>query len=225
MSGWGEFVVAFLAFYASHMIPARPAIRGRLMAGLGERFYLLLYAAVSILLLAWLIGAAARAPHLTLWERAQWQNLVPLTLMLPACLLTVFGVGAGGGLSLGSRAKPTFDPAKPGIAAITRHPLLWALMLWSFAHLAPNGDLAHVLLFGSFALTALLGMIVFDRRTARRLGDTGWQEVRRATAFIPLERGLGTPGIDHFWPKVLISAGLYGVLLILHAPVIGLSPF
>lgn len=224
MSDWGEFIFVFLAFYGSHMIPARAPIRDRLTSTLGERFYLLLYAALSTLLLAWLIGATARAPHVTLWERTQWQNLVPLFLMLPACLLVVFGIGARGGLSLGSRVKYPFDSARPNIAAITRHPLLWALTLWSIAHLASNGDLAHVFLFGSFALTALLGMIVFDRRTERRLGNTRWQDVRRATAFIPFERGFGGHGFDRPWPRVLLGAGIYCALLVLHAPVIGVSP-
>jgi uncharacterized membrane protein len=38
------------------------------------------------------------------------------------------------------------------------HPMLTALMIWAFAHLLANGDLASVLLFGSF-----LGFAVYDR--------------------------------------------------------------
>jgi uncharacterized membrane protein len=144
--------------------------------------------------------------------------------MLPACLLAVFGIGASGGLSLGSQTQDPFDPAKPGIARITRHPLLWALTLWSLAHLAPNGDLAHVILFGSFASTALLGMIVFDRRARRRLGDAHWREVLRTTAFMPFTRGLGVHGVDRPWRRVLLGIAIYGVLLVLHAPIIGVSP-
>ena len=112
MSGWSEFIAAFLVFYGSHMIPARPAIRGRLAAALGERHFLFLYTSLSILLLAWLIDAAARSPHVTLWEHAAWQNLVPLITMIPACLLAVFGIGARGGLSLGSQAKHPFSATR-----------------------------------------------------------------------------------------------------------------
>lgn len=224
MTGWGEFVVAFLAFYGSHMLPAQPAIRGRLTALLGKRCYLLLYAALSLLLLAWLIDAAAEAPHVDLWGRALWQNLVPQILMLPACLLAAFGIGAQGGLSLGSRTDPAFDPEKPGMASITRHPLLWALMLWSLAHLAPNGDLAHVILFGSFALTAWLGMAVFDRRARRRYGDERWQQIAEVTATFPFARGLGCPGIDRPWLRGLLGVGVYSIFLVLHAPLIGVSP-
>ena len=208
MLDWSEFIVAFLAFYGSHMIPARSAVRGRLAGALGERSYLLLYTSLSILLLAWLIEAAARAPHVTLWERTAWQNFVPLITMLPASLLAAFGMGTRGGLSLGSQAKYPFDSTRPGIAAITRHPLLWALALWSLAHLAPNGDLAHVILFGSFALTALLGMVVFDRRARRRLGDACWREVLQTTAFMPFARGFGGHGVDRPWQRALLGGGL-----------------
>ncbi|MGI9435187.1 MAG: NnrU family protein [Geminicoccaceae bacterium] len=224
MSDWSEFIIAFLAFFGSHMIPTRLAIRSRLAATLGERCYLLLYASLSILLLAWLIGAAATAPHVTLWERTPWQNLVPLILMFPACLLAVFGIGTRGGLSLGSQAKHPFDSIRPGIAAITRHPLLWALTLWSLAHLVPNGDLAHVILFGSFASTALLGMVIFDRRARRRLGNARWQEVLHTTAFIPFARGIGGRGADGPRLRVLVGLGVYCALLVLHAPIIGVSP-
>ena len=34
------------------------------------------------------------------------------------------------------------------------HPMLAALMIWAFAHLLTNGDLASVLLFGSFLVYA-----------------------------------------------------------------------
>jgi uncharacterized membrane protein len=224
MSDWSAFALALLAFYGSHMIPARPAIRARLTAALGRPLYLLAYGAISILLLGWLVAAAAQAPHLPLWERAAWQNLVPQILMLPACLLAAFGMGAAGGLSLGGRDSVPLDCARPGSAAITRHPLLWALLLWALAHLAPNGDLAHVILFGSFALTAALGMAAFDRRTRRRLGEGHWQEVVRATAFLPLARGARAPGLDRPWLRVAVALGVYAALLLLHEPVIGLSP-
>ncbi|MEZ5934122.1 MAG: NnrU family protein [Alphaproteobacteria bacterium] len=224
MLEWSEFAVAFLAFYGSHMIPARPAVRGRLSDILGERLYLLVYASLSILLLAWLVEAAARAPYVPLWERAAWQNLVPLTLMLPACLLAAFGPGASGGLSLGSKRDAPLDCARPGIAAITRHPLLWALTLWSLAHMVPNGDLAHGILFGSFALTALLGMVAFDRRTQRKLGSGRWQDIARTTAFVPFARGLGAIGLDHPWLRALAGLALYLLLLTLHDAVIGVSP-
>ena len=59
---WAEFVGAFAAFFLSHSIPVRPPIRRMLDRSLGSRGFTLAYSALSLGVLAWLIGAAARAP-------------------------------------------------------------------------------------------------------------------------------------------------------------------
>jgi uncharacterized membrane protein len=43
-----EVLLALALFLAAHSIPARPAVRGRLVATLGERPYLLLYSLLSL---------------------------------------------------------------------------------------------------------------------------------------------------------------------------------
>ena len=76
--------------------------------------------------------------------------------------------------------KRSLRCGSPGIAGITRHPLLWAFTLWALAHMAPNGDLAHVLLFGLFAVFGIAGMSALDRRKRKQWGaDYGWFERRR----------------------------------------------
>ena len=60
-TGWLDLAMAFVLFLASHSLPARPAVRSRLVAALGEAGYLVLYSAVSLLALTWLIVAAGRA--------------------------------------------------------------------------------------------------------------------------------------------------------------------
>lgn len=61
-------------------------------------------------------------------------------------------------------------PARPRITGLTRHPLLLAIGLWAAGHLVPNGDLAHVLLFGRFLAMSIAGMLVLDRRRRRQRG-------------------------------------------------------
>jgi uncharacterized membrane protein len=60
---------------------------------IGERLYLALYAAYSVLVLGWLIVAPGRAPYVALWDCHPWQTLFPNLLMLVVCLLAVFGIG------------------------------------------------------------------------------------------------------------------------------------
>lgn len=225
--GWAEFAAAFAVFLLSHALPARPAVKGPLVRRLGAGGYTLVYSLVSVAVLAWLIVAAGRAPHVPLWSWAPWQPWVPFLVMLPACLLIACAIGAPNPLSFGGRAEG-FDPARPGIAGLTRHPLLWALVLWAGAHLVPNGDLAHVLLFGSFAGFATLGMRMLDRRRQRLWGPEVWADRARATALVPgaaLLSGRWRPAGGPPIRRMAAGLVLYGLLLALHPPVIGAWPW
>ena len=101
-----------------------------------------------------------------------------------ACLLAAFGLGVPNPLSFGGSAG-RFDPARPGIAGLVRHPLLWVFALWAASHAVPNGDLAHLLLFGTFTAMALLGMVAIDRRKRRQMGEAEWARLAARTAFWP----------------------------------------
>ncbi|MBB5048778.1 putative membrane protein [Rhodopseudomonas rhenobacensis] len=228
LSDWAEFIAAFAVFVASHAVPSRPAVRAAMVARLSERGFLALYSGVSLLVLAWLIAAAGRAPFVPLWPFEHWQMLAPNLAMPFACLLAAFGVGAANPLSFGGNPNLPFDPDRPGIAGVARHPLLWAIALWSGAHLLPNGDLAHALLFGFFALIALAGMVMIDRRKQRRLGYEAWHALARNTSFWPFAALLD----GRFRPRsfrielkrAAIGLVAWLTLLALHAPVIGVSP-
>lgn len=228
LSGWGEFSAAFVLFLLSHALPARPAVRATLIRWCGERWFLVLYSTVSLAVLSWLIVAAGRAPFVELWPFATWQMLGPNLAMPLACLLAAFGVGAANPLSFGGNPKLAFDPDHPGIAGVARHPLLWAIALWAGAHLLPNGDLAHVILFGLFVLIALLGMVIIDRRKRRQLGAARWAELARNTSLLPLTAlitGRWRPDLRAISVKrFLIAMAVWLTLLGLHAPVIGVSP-
>jgi uncharacterized membrane protein len=226
MGGWGEFAAAFTVFLVSHAVPARPAVRRRLAGRLGERGYLLAYSLVSVAVLAWLIVAAGRAPFVLLWPYAAWQAWL-VNLMMPAvCLLVSFGVAAPNPLSFGGTARG-FDPAHPGIAGVARHPLLLALALWAGAHAVANGNLAHVLLFGSFAGFAILGMRIIDRRKRRQMGEGEWSRLAAHSScwpFAALVSGRWRPRQAPELRRVVVGLLLWLALLALHPPVIGVSP-
>jgi uncharacterized membrane protein len=228
MAGWGEFLGAFTVFLLSHALPARPAVRGPLVAALGERGYLILYSLMSVAVLAWLIAAAGRAPFVQLWPYAAWQAWLVNLAMPLVCVLIAFAVGAPNPLSLGGRGAG-FDPRRPGIAGVARHPLLLALSLWAAVHAVANGDLAHLLLFGGFAGFAMLGMRVLDRRRRRLLGEVAWMRLAARTSDWPLAAlldGRWRPGLPRVADALRLALGLllWLALLVLHPPVIGVSP-
>lgn len=216
---WVEFALAFGVFLLSHSLPVRPPLRPWLRARLGPGGFTLAYSALSLAVLVWLIGAAGRAPHLPMWDWAPWQLHVPLIVMLPVCLILALAVARPNPFSFGGARNDRFDPARPGIVRLTRHPLLLALVLWAAAHVVPNGDLAHVILFGSFALFALLGGRLVDRRKQGELG-ADWQRLRAGIASAPLVQAVTVEG----GLRLGAGLGLYGLLLWLHPFFFGVSP-
>jgi uncharacterized membrane protein len=49
---------------------------------------------------------------------------------------------------------------------LTRHPMLWGVTVWAAVHLVANGDLASLILFGSFGAFSLFDMWSANRRGA-----------------------------------------------------------
>lgn len=228
LGGWAEFLLALLLFFISHAVPARPPIRRRLVAALGLRGYLFAYSLLSVLLLGWLVVASARAPFVPLWDYAPWQAWVPLLVMPVVTVLLVFGLGSPNPLSMSAADSTAFDAERPGIVAVVRHPVLWAALLWALAHLVPNGDLAHVVLFGLLALLAGGGMLIFDRRQRRRLGEGEWQRLSAYSSNLPfaaLFRSQRLPRLRRadLW-RLTAALLLYALLLLAHEPVIGVPP-
>ncbi len=228
LAGWGEMTLALAAFFASHVVPARPAVRRSLQAHLGGAAYGVIYSAVSLAVLAWLIVAARHAPHIQLWDFELWQLWVPNLVMPFVCLFIAFGVAAPNPFSFAGRRSASFDADRPGVAGITRHPLLWAITLWALAHMAPNGDLAHVLLFGLFADFGAVGMTALDNRKRKQWGETLWAERAAKTSAFPFAALL--EGRVRFrelrldpW-RAVAALALYATLIAAHPYAIGVSP-
>lgn len=164
-----EFLLALAVFLAAHSIPARPAVRGRFVAVLGERPYLLLYSLLSLALLAWLISAAIRAPTIPLWPTSLWSYQLAVGLMLPASWLLIGGLTTPNPFSISLSRRP-FDSARPGIVGWVRHPVLWGFALWALVHTVANGDVVALIMFGGFLLFSLAGMAPVERRRMRQAG-------------------------------------------------------
>jgi len=228
MDEWAEFATAFGVFLLSHVIPARPGIRARLKTLLGEGGFLAAYCFISVVVLGWLIASAGRAPYVPLWNFAPWQMWVPNLLMPLACLLVAFGTAAPNPLSFGGRAIERFDADRPGIAGVSRHPLLLGLLLWAAGHIVPNGDLAHAILFGTFAAFSVAGMLMIDARRQRAMGRGTWDKQAARTSLWPgaaLADGRWRPSLRRLDPVRLgIAVLLWATLLSLHPAVIGVSP-
>jgi uncharacterized membrane protein len=217
-----EFFLALAVFLALHALPAATPLRARLIAVLGRPLYIALFSIASVLALAWLVWAALAAPYIALWPPSPATALIPIVAMAPACLLVAAGATRPNPVSV-SFVGGTVDAARPGVLALTRHPILWAFFLWSASHAVANGDLVALIMFGGFALFSLAGMRLQERRARRRLAPETY-----AAAMADARGGLGERLARAASPRLALELGagviLYAVVIALHGPIIGIDP-
>lgn len=226
MTGWTEFAAAMGLFLVSHRLPAMLGVKGWLQARLGPLGYTALFSLASLAILYWVILAAGRAPFVPLWDQQIWHRWAVTLAMPVVMLLAVLGVGAANPFAFEGRTRG-FDPDRPGVAGVTRQPLLWALALWAGVHLLANGDLAHLLLFAPMLAFSLLGLRMVERRRRATLGEAEWQRLTARTSLLPLAallagrwRPRGMPSLV----RLAIWVASWAALWHLHEPVIGVWP-
>lgn len=224
MGGMGELILAALLFVGGHFIGSSAPVRGPLAARLGERGFAGLYSAVAALLLIWLVVAYNRAPALPLWDPAPWMYWLPAILMVPATLFAVAAVSQDNPTAVMQHLRSGERPA-PGILAITRHPLMWAIGLWAIAHIPPNGTAGDLIFFGSFVVLALGGTLAIDAKKRRQWGETEWRRLAAQTSNLPFAAMLA--GRARFRPgelgglRVIGAAALYVLFVFGHPWIAG----
>ena len=209
-----ELISAITAFIISHAIPAVPPLRAYLIRAMGFRLYVTLYSMISLAVLVWLGLAYANAPFVEVWEFRAWTRWLTVSLMAPACYLLVVGLFSANPLSLSLIPAERFDPARPGIVGLMRHPVIWSIGLWALAHMAPNGDLASLLMFSLLLLAGLTGPRSLDAKRRAKLGAQQWAALAQGP--------MNLKGLT-LWPLAGAIA-LYAALYLAHEWVIGVPP-
>ena len=141
-------VVGVSLFVGVHLVPSAPALRNALRQRLGNNGYRGLFALTSAVGFVLLIVGMGQAPFVTVWNPPLWGRYVALYVMPLALTLFV------------AAYMPT------NLKRLTRHPMLWGVAIWAAVHLLANGDLASLILFGSFGGFALFDMVSANRRGA-----------------------------------------------------------
>jgi uncharacterized membrane protein len=186
-----EFALAGIVFLAAHSLPSIRPARAWLRGRLGARGYALVFSLTSLALLAWLLSAAVRAPYVALWAPPVWAYHLTLLLAPIGTVLVTAGLIRPNPLSIGVVARG-FDPDRPGLAGISRHPVLWGFLFWAAGHVPANGDLVSVSLFTALGLFSLAGFWLVDHRHRRQLGEREWQRLAARAPVLPFARG---------WPR------------------------
>ena len=218
---WIGFAAVFTVFFLSHSIPVQPAIKARISVMTGPRAFGVMYSALSVAMLALLIWSAGKAPLVQLWPQLPWQRPVTHLGMLAVCLILALSVGRPNPFSFAGARNDQYDPTCPGITRWTRHPILLGLALWAGVHLLPNGDLAHVVLFGVLGAFAMAGHSLIDRRKRYILGEAHWDILDATRRTAPLVQApISWRGLI---VRVAFGSGVFVLLLWLHPKVIGVS--
>ena len=180
MDNGSQLYFATAAFLATHFVPSTP-LRGILVKGLGEKAYTVLYTLVSFVMIGWMVWAYNRAPLEPLWVGLRW---LPAVLMPFAFVLLACGVLARNPTIVGAdKLLKNPEPAR-GMIRVTRHPVMWAFILWSLVHVLARGELGACVFFGAFLVLAALGARLMDERKARTLGED-WQRFAAVTSYLP----------------------------------------
>jgi uncharacterized membrane protein len=80
------------------------------------------------------------------------------------------------------------DPAR-GVIRITRHPIMWGIMLWAAAHLLARGERAATVFFGGFLVLAALGTILMDHRKSANPDFQRFKSVTSNVPFVAIAQG------------------------------------
>ena len=130
-----------ILFMAIHLIPKAPRLRAALVDQLGAKPYRGVFSAVVLLSLVAVVWGFSSSPFEEVYSPPAWGHQVSMILVPIALVL------------FAAANMPT------RIRALVRHPMLLGLLLWSFAHFLANGDVRSVVLFGGFALFAVVEIV------------------------------------------------------------------
>lgn len=221
-----HLLIAMTVFVGSHFLLSSTRLRQLIVARVGERLFIGLYSLLAIWLLIWVGFAYGAAPYAELWGDLPGFYALPLLTMPLATLLLIAGYTTRNPTAVGQ--APVMPGWKPkGILAVTRHPILWAIAIWALAHLAANGDLASLILFGGLAFLALVGTLVVDAKKRRVWGER-WGAFEAATSNLPfaaIAKGRTRLKLaDIGWWRIFFAAVVFVVLLVVHPELFGALP-
>ncbi|MEQ8399227.1 NnrU family protein [Thalassobaculum sp.] len=212
--------IGLAAFVGGHFVLSSPPLRDPLVRRLGEERFRVLYASAALAALLWTILAYEAAPYIEVWLPPRWTLWVPNLVMPLAAALLVAGVTTRNPTAVGGEGALDDPNAVRGVLTITRHPFLNAVGLWALAHLAANGDLASMALFGGMALLAYAGMPALDAKMQRRL-ESAWGPMALTTSCVPFLAAMqGRVRVD--WPGIGLWRPALGLML--WAALYGLHP-
>lgn len=178
--------LGIVVFFSLHLIPVFPTLRSRLVQRLGENKYKGIYSLIALTGLILIALGYGRMEYQEVWEIPDGARELAFFVMPIVFILEVAA------------------EMKGHIRKKLKHPMMLGILIWAVVHLINNGDLASVLLFGSFGLYSIVSIISTTRRG--KLPD------------------YENPSGKHDALTVVIASGLFAVVYWGHEFLFGVSP-
>ena len=178
-------VVGLLLFFIPHLL-RETGLRDRVVVKLSsEAAYKGTFSLATAIGLGLIVLGKSQATFFMVWQPPFEWRVVSHFLMLPGIILVTAG-----------------NIPLSHLAAVTRNPMLLGVGVWGLAHLWSNGDLASILLFGSFAIWSMLKFV------------TMWVTAK------PVSRA---PGIVWDAIAILLGSLLYALVALFHGQLFGVG--
>ncbi len=183
----GLLVLGVSLFIGIHLLPTMATLRAGCVSRIGHKPYRAVFALVSFIGFGLIVYGKAQAPYVHGFSPPSWGRHVTMlsTLLMAICFAALY--------------LPT------NLKRLTAHPMLWGTVFWGGGHLFANGDVASIILFGSFFAFGLFDMWSLNQRGAEKKSEV-----------LP-------------WSKdaLVVVLGLinYGLMIFLHPVVIGVGIF
>lgn len=139
-------ILGLVVFFGTHLLACFRGLRQRLIERLGEGGYKGLFSFGAAAGLGLIVWGMSMAPLVPIYDPPLWGRHVTFLFVLIAMVLFV----------------AAYTPSH--LRRWVGHPMLWGISFWAAGHLLANGDLASLLLFGSFLLYAQADRVLVNRR-------------------------------------------------------------
>ena len=180
-------IIGLLLFLGTHSVRIfAEDWRNKQISQRGENTWMGIYSLIALVGLILIVsgyGQARLEPQI-IWQPPLWTRHIAALLTLPGFILLVAAYVPG-----------------TKIKTIVGHPMVLGVKLWALAHLLANGNLADIILFGTFLVWAVL-----DYRASRRrdkLTDTQYQSTGISRDIIAVTVGIVTwiafAAVIHNW--------------------------
>lgn len=192
------FILGLIIFFGIHMLPFFPEYRAQLIEKIdndmidAEGLYKVIFGVISLLGLIFIGIGKGSMEFVGLWSTPIFFRYITVVLIPVAFILMV----------------AAYTPNN--IKRYVPHPMLTGVIIWGATHMMVNGDVAAIILFGSFVVYSVVAIKLANRRQYDKNSEQYTQEK------IPVVKD-----------AIVIGIAMLGFLLLLwlHKPLFGRAVF